>query len=251
MPRSPRFLLVFVLLTSFAFLAGPARAETPLEIVSKMDKSISGYSDQQMDVALIIRDTNGSSKTLEFTIFQKGFDKRFIEFTSGEMKGMRMLSLGRDNMFVYLPGMKRVRRVAAHGAAQSLAGSDFTSADMAGTTWAEAHDFTIVKDDTDTWTLHAVPKAGVSVYYGSADLKVQKGTFWLVSTTYNDPKGVPLKVMENTDATQFPGGAERFKHIIMRDARSGHATDMILKTFKVNQNLPDSMFTERELQWSK
>lgn len=246
-----RSLLFSLLLACCALFASPAWAETPLEIVTKMDKSISGYADQQMDVALIIRDTNGASKTLEFTIFQKGMDKRFIEFTSGEMKGMRMLSVGRDNMFVYLPGMKRVRRVAAHGAAQSLAGSDFTSADMAGTTWAEAHDFTLTKEDSDSWTLRAVPKAGVSVYYGSAELKVQKGTYWLVTVTYNDAKGAALKVMENTDATQFPGGAERFKHIIMRDARSGHATDMILKSFKINQNLPDSMFTERELQWGR
>lgn len=238
--------------TGFFGMALPATAAdlSPREIAQRMDKTISGYDDQQMDLSLLIYEVDGSSKKYDLSVYQKGDDKRYVTFTNGEMKGMRMLSLGRDNMFVYLPGMKRIRRVAAHGMSQSLAGSDFTSADMSGATWADAHDFILTKEENSRYFLRAVPKSK-DLYYASADLVVLKETFWLETVTYNDAKGQAIKVMESKDATTFPGGAKRFKHVTMRDARTGHKTVMELKTFTINQGLPDSMFTERQLQWGR
>ena len=45
------------------------------------------------------------------------------------------------------------------------------------------------------------------------------------------------------------GGAVRAEVIVARNPRTGHQTRLDLNEFKVNQGVPDSVFTMRELEW--
>jgi len=237
----------------FAFsAAAPATANTPsaIEIVKKMEQTISGYDDQTMDVKMTVTDVDGSSKSYEFTIHEKD-TKRLIRFTSGEIKGMATLIEGRGRVHVYLPGYKKVRRVASHAMNQSFAGSDFTNDDMSSVNWSNLYDVKILKEDDSNWHLDCHAKEGVKVVYGRVVLKVARKDFQQSGIIYYGRDGKKIKTMENSRPKKYDNGIIRNSVVAMTDARTGHSTRLDVKDFQVNQGLRDSKFSVRELQWGR
>lgn len=230
----------------------PAAAETLAgpEILARMDKANNGYADQRMDVTMTIVDTNGSKKSYDLTITQKGGDKRLIRFTSGEIKGMATLIESRNRMSVYLPGFKKVRPVAAHNMNQSFAGSDFSNDDMASPNFSPLWDATLAKEDGENYYLDLKPKAGQNVSYARATATVRKVGFLQMLVEYFNEKGEKVKIWESRDVKEWNGKLRPALNI-MKDARTGHATELHVKTFTFNNNVPDAFFTVRELEWGK
>jgi len=232
--------------------AGTARAEPPpaAEILGKMEKMMNGFEDQAMDVKLTIVDVDGSRKSYEFSIWQKGDEKRLLKFTSGEIKGMATLIQDRNNMYVYLPGFKKVRRVAAHNMNQSFAGSDFSNEDMAAVSWTKVYDVKFVREDAEAWYLLATPKPGEKIDYAKVDLKISKQHGTQLEAIYYNKAGEKVKRFDDKNL-QIWDGIPRAQLVIVSDPRTGHKTEMELKTFKFNQKLSEEMFTERYLYLGK
>ena len=227
----------------------PAPRLAAAEIVAKMDATINGFADQTMDVRFTVIDVDSSKKAYDMTVFQKG-EKRMIQFTSGEMKGMSTLVEDRNSVHVYLPGFKKVRRVAAHNMNQSLAGSDLTSEDMAQVSWAADWNVAFDKEDANTWWLAMTPKSPETSTHAKVIHRVEKQGFTQSETHYFNKAGEEVKRFMNSDLTDF-NGAKRYKNIVVSDPRTGHRTELEVKDFKVNQNLKDDLFTVRQLQWGK
>jgi len=237
---------VLGLWVSFAF----AQQEDAQKILEKMDAVNYGYDDQTMELRYTIRDFDGSEKQYDIVMYQKGTNKRLIRFTSGEVKGMATLVVGPSRMFVYLPGYNKVRRVAPHAMSQTFAGSDFTMDEISNPTYSPRYNAKLLKEDDNFWYLELVPKEGEKPLYPKVHVAVQKGTYWQGETTYFDASGAKVKVMTCSEPKDF-GGLRRNSVIVLRDVRTGHSTRLDILSFKVNQGLKDSMFTERELIWGR
>lgn len=222
------------------------------QVLEKMDAKINGNEDQDMDVTLTVIDTDGSEKSYDFNIKQKGNDKRLIRFQSGELKNMSILTMNQDQVYIYLPGYKKVRRVASHNMNQSFVGSDFTNADMATASFLEVYDPVLDKEDADFWYLKLTPKAGKDTGYASLLTKVGKKDFLQWQTDYFDEKGTHVKRFVASQPKLFPGTKEEWhSHIELSDPRTGHRTTMTVNSLKLNQGLKKSMFTTRYLQWAR
>ncbi len=230
--------------------AAPAAKPSASEILAKMEANNNGFQDQQMEIKLTVIDTDGSKKSYDMTMFQKGAEKRMIQFTSGEMKGMSTLVEDRNSVYVYLPGFKKVRRVAAHNMNQSMAGSDLTSEDMAQVAWATDFNVALDKEDATSYWLLLTPKAPEKTDYAKVTHRVDKKNFLQLETHYFNKAGEEVKRFVNSDPFDFHG-VLRNRKIVVSDPRTGHRTEMDVKEFKVNQGLKDDLFTVRQLQWGK
>ena len=217
------------------------------DLLKKMDAVTSGYADQEMDVDLVIGDVDGSQKIYGMTVWQQG-EKRLVRFTSGETKGMATLIDG-DRMYVFMPGFKKIRRIAAHNMKQAFAGSDFSNSDMSTISWADDYDVTFHRETDTQYVLRGTPKPGKSIEYASALIYISKDGYYQDSVDYFNDKGDKIKEFVGKDKQSWPGNVFRFALLIMRDPRTGHTTEMHVKSFKVNQNLPDDHFSKRQLQW--
>jgi outer membrane lipoprotein-sorting protein len=253
----PCTVLWLVVVTSGAAWAedlSPKGTPDAQEILRRMDAAISGYDDQEMEVDLIIHDVDGSSKTYGMIVRQKGTDKRLVRFTSGEIKGMSTLILARGRIYAYLPGFKKVRRISAHNMNQSFAGSDFTNDDMAVSSWGKFYDVTLLSEDAESWTLKGTPKTGdegKGIGYGFVRLRVMKEGGYQQRVDYFNKDGVMIKQLVGTELGDFEGGLKRYRSVVMQDPRTGHKTEMRIKTFLVNQGLKDKAFTKRQLRWGR
>lgn len=243
--------LAAAVLVALTLLPGAAGAQTAEEILAKADKVTNGYDDQYMRNIMTIIDIDGTTKSYDFSIAQKG-EKRMIRFHSGEMKGMANLIEDAQSIYAYLPGFKKIRRVAAHNMNQSFAGSDFTNDLMAFTSWVKAYVPKLEREDADYWYLSCTPRpGGVKPPFPRAEVKVAKKNSQLDGYTFLDEAGQKMKIFDNSELKDFGGGAIRNTNILVTDARTGHKTRLDIKEFKVNQGLKDSLFTQRELEWGK
>lgn len=238
------------LLPSLAWAAppGPSSVESDAtEILKQMDEATSGYEDQEMQVDLVIVAENGERKTYGMMVWQKD-SRRLVRFTSGENRGLATLIDG-DRVYVYMPGFKKVRRVAQHNMNQAFAGSDFSNEDMTRLRFADDFDVTLLREEADAWVLRGTPKSGRNVSYASIVVTVTKDGYFQRGVDYFDADGQKVKEFTGRDLTTWPDGVRRFRTVITRDPRTGHATEMQLKTFKVNQGLNEDHFSKRQLQW--
>lgn len=230
----------------------PARGQemTGQQILEATDKAVVGFDDQEMDVTLTVKDRSGEEKEYTINIKQKGDDKRLIRFTSGEDKGMSVLTENQDRMYVYMPGYKKVRPVAAHNMNQGFIGSDFTNADMANAAWAKLYSATLLKDDDKIWYIELTPKAGKETAYPKVILHVGKKEYRQWGTDYFNSKGEKVKEMRASQPKVFDGVMWPSR-VVMSDPSTGHSTTLVVRSLKINQGLKKSIFTKRHLQWSK
>ena len=228
-----------------------AFAETPDEILAKADKLSNGWDDQYMKSMMTITDIDGSKKSYVFSIAQKG-EKRLVRFESGELKGMATLIISRDNVYAYLPGFKKVRRVAAHNMNQSFAGSDFSNDDMAFTSWTNSYVAKIDHETAESWYLSCLPRpGGVKPPHFKAIARIDKKNYQLMGYEFFDEDNQKVKTFDNSDLVDWGGGKFRTKVIEVTDNRTGHKTRLDLLEAKFNAGLKDSVFTERELEWGR
>lgn len=221
------------------------------EILAKCDKLLGGNQDQYMETTMRITNERGVAKEYDFTTQQKGDTKRLVRFTSGEIKGLSTLIESRNSMYVYLPGFKKIRPVAAHNMNQSFAGSDFSNEDMAIVTWGSAYEPAFDHEDDTYYYLKLTPKAGAAVSYAWLILKVYKSNFTQGGVDYFNAQGEKVKYQQNSEYKTYPSGAKLNSYLVIGDPRTGHKTELFIKVYKVNQGLNDSLFTQRELQWGK
>jgi len=233
--------------------AAPAAAKlTAAEILAKMDANNNAWEDQTLDEKLTVVDVDGTRKSYDMVVQQKGDVKRLITFTSGEMKGMATLIEAKDSVYVWLPGFKKVRRVAAHNMNQTMAGSDMTNEDSSITSWGKDWEPKLDKEDADTFWLALTPKADAKSEYARVVHRVEKGTFAQRETHYFDKAGKEVKQMINTEPTDWTGNKHFMcKLVTITDARTGHKTILETKNAKFNSGLKDELFTVRQLQWGK
>lgn len=221
------------------------------EILAKCDKLLGGNQDQYMETTMRITNERGAAKEYDFLTSQKGDTKRLVRFTSGEIKGLSTLIEGRNSMYVYLPGFKKIRPIAAHNMNQSFAGSDFSNEDMAIVTWGSVYDPVFDHEDDTYYYLKLTPKAGAAVSYASLILKIYKSNSTQGGVDYFNAAGEKIKYQLNSEYKTYPSGAKLNSYLVIGDPRTGHKTELFIKVYKVNQGISDSLFTQRELQWGK
>lgn len=174
-----------------------------------------------------------------------------IRMLSGEYQDMATLIEDPAHIYAWLPGYKKIRRVAAHKMNQSFAGSDFSNADMAFTSWTKVFKAKLLKESDKEWELECTSIPGTTAPYPKAFVRVTKGNYQLVHYQFFNEAGEKVKLFESLDVKDWAKDVWRGARIEVTDNRTGHKTTLLIRKFVVNQGVPDSKFTKRELQWGR
>ena len=136
-----KMLLPIVLLA--VTLAHDAHAQTPQEkglaIAREMDRRDSGWKDQRANLVMILRNRQGQESRRELRIatleVDGDGDKSLTLFDSPrDVKGTAFLSFTHatqpDDQWLYLPALKRVKRISSRNKSGSFMGSEFAYEDL-------------------------------------------------------------------------------------------------------------------------
>jgi outer membrane lipoprotein-sorting protein len=242
-----------------------ARAEglTPATI---MEKSLSATKvrDSIADATFTLINKDGEERVRRTNGYTKLQDNgndnmRTVRFLSpGDIKGTATLLIehaaGEDDMWIYLPALKKVRRLVASNKKDSFVGTEFSYGDVIG---HKTSDWThrILQEETvegsPTYVIESLPKddeVKSNTGYSKRVSWVAKDNFIAVRTDFWDVGGQPLKTLTAREIKAV-GTNAKWQPMISEaiNLQNGRKTVIRFEEFKADQDLSDNYFTPRSL----
>ena len=232
---------------ALGLVASSASAQTADDVLRHADDVLHAAKDLVATSSMTITAKGGAKSERTLQLWQKGTDRRMIKFLSpAAQKGIGFLSLPGDNMSLYLPAYKKVRRIAAHVKNGKFAGTDYSYEDLEAKRYAELWTPTIKQQQGGEYVLVLTPKPGTQSDYSELEIHV-RASDWYPTEVVFYRKGEQVKRMTATDVRPEKGVlmAHRTE---MRDLKSGSVTTMQVQKVEVDSGLADDVFTDRNLQ---
>jgi len=238
---------MMVLLT-FA-LSSLAQELTGDEILKKEDENSPDSEISVIEMTIVHK--SGAKRVMTIKAWAKGDDYILVRFLSpANVKGTGFLSV-KDDDWLYLPALRKVRRIATKEKGGSFMGSDFSYDDVGGGSWVEDYNARLLGTEKyegrDCFVLELLPKNPEEAIYSKLKKWVDKENFYSPKTEYYDEHGDLLKILysyefENKEGFWMP------KRMEMKNVQKGSKTIIVVKERKVNLEIPDNMFTTRQLE---
>jgi len=156
------------------------------------------------------------------------------------------------DQWIYLPVLKKIRRVAIRDPGDSFLGSDLTYADISSRDInADTHKLTQVlkRGDKEFFAVESTPIHQKGWLYSKTISWFEKGQDWngcvKRQVDYYDKKGLPLK--QQVIKWQQVGRAWVWSEVLVKNLQTGHSSLFRITDVKINVGLHDDAFTERAL----
>lgn len=238
-------------------------AETPqekgLSIAREADRRDSGWKDQQAVMIMILRDKQGnesrrniSSRTLE--VHGDG-DKSLIVFnTPRDINGTAFLTfshaLEADEQWLYLPALKRVKRISSSSKSGPFMGSEFAYEDIASEE-VDKYSYKYLRDEKingrDTFVIERYPQYQNSGYTRQV-VWLDQEMYVPLKTVYYDRKNSLLKTLLFSDHKQYMGKFWRPATMEMTNHQKGKSTTLLWEEYQFNTGLSDRDFDKNSLK---
>ena len=242
-----RLALPFAALVSAALVASdPAQADPDGDkAVAAMDAVMNKARTLIFDYEIVNKEAGKDERTLAMKVQLKG-EKRLSEFSApADMKGTKVLILSPTQMYVYLPAFGKVRRIASHTKDQGFLGLTFSQDDMATTAYGPLYTGAVGADAAgDTLTL--TPKPGQETPYAKIEVTLNKDHGTIAQLKYFNADGNNVKT-ETRSNYSCDGDVCTPGELKMVDNTKGNWTKLVAKTRKVNEEISDDVFSQRNL----
>lgn len=157
------------------------------------------------------------------------------------------------DQWIYLPVLKKIRRVSVRDPSDSFLGSDLTYADISGRSIdADQHRLvqTLQRGKQDVYAVESVPVNKGDALYSKTVSWFVKDQNWDSCTKrqvdYYDKKGEPLK--QQILKWQSVKNAWVWDEVVVKNVQTGHSSVFRVTDVQVNVGLRDDDFTERALR---
>ena len=254
-------------LVLFAVQAAPpsASAQNPSgkQIIERND-AMRSVDDEQVDLRMELINKRGQKRDRQLSWVLKNDAQRnqraLLRFLDpADVRGTALLSIENpdrdDDQWLYLPALRKSRRISAANKSDSFVGSDFSYEDL-GPEEIDQHEYRFVREDTldgaAVYVVEAVPnneQRKRESGYSRREIYVRKDTASIVRINYYDRQQELLKVFLAKDIRQVPSTKTwRAYTVEMKNEKSGHSTVITYGRFVINAGVSDETFSTRELE---
>jgi outer membrane lipoprotein-sorting protein len=225
------------------------------DIIEKVDSKLeSDTRDFVLDMTIV--NENGQKRDRKITIKTKGDNKGLVKFLEpGDVAGTALLSVeknGEEDMWLYLPALGNVKKVASHNKNGSFMGTDFTYNDIdmvGGSNYEDDYYSKLIGEEEFNgdlcYKLSTIPTKE-SIDYSKMKMWVRKSDFMPLKLEFYDQNNKLNKVMTNSSYRKVDSHLTPEK-IVMKDVQKGTKTILGLKDVKFNVELSERIFTTRYL----
>ena len=252
--------LLISLVLSFAARVDAAAAEDKgFEIAARSDRSDLGFGDSEVELQMILRNAAGqeSTRSLKITTLEKPDedvgDKSLVLFdTPRDIEGTALLShakiLDPDDQWLYLPALKRVKRISSSNKSGPFVGSEFAFEDF---TAIELNKFNYnyvgeeVCGDMTCDVLERTPRYENSGYTKQVSW-VDQTDFQIRKVEFYDRRGDLLKVLELKDYRNYDG-VWRPHLMSMTNVQTNKETDLVYGDYSFGVGLDENDFVKGRL----
>jgi hypothetical protein len=260
-----RFSLILASLLAFAAAQPVLAAMSAREIMQAVDDRDDG-DNRVADMKMVLIDKNGDTRTREIRSYdkEKGEDKQRIMFflSPADVKDTAFLTYdydayeADDDQWLYLPALRKSKRIASSDKSGSFMGSDFSYADMTRKN-LDAYDFKIMKEDMvrgdKVWLIESLPKTDKEIEetgYTKSVLFVRQDNFVVVRAVHWVKEGDRLKYLDVTGLEQVDGiwTILEMNMTTKKGQATLHKTELSFSNVHYDQPLDEQMFTLRRLE---
>ena len=245
-------------------LGNSAMANTPEEkgfdIAARSDRTDLGFSTSRVELQMILRNAAGqeSTRQLEIATLEKPDenvgDKSLVLFdTPADIEGTALLShakiLDPDNQWLYLPALKRVKRISSANKSGPFVGSEFAFEDF---TSLELNKYEYRYIGTEACAgltcdvVERLPRYENSGY-SKQIAYVDQDVFQIRKVEFYDRRGDLLKVLELSDYRQYNNGVWRAHRLSMKNVQTNKETDLVYQAYLFDVKLTQRDFLKNRL----
>ncbi len=230
------------MLTGLQFLG----AETGRDIMEAVIDNQKADS-SAMDIKMTLIDSGGNKSNRRIQTLtmdtEEGTRSITLFMQPANVKNTRFLTIenkDRDNdQWIYLPSLRKVKRIAAGERDGSFMGSDFSYSDMSGRDLDDSN-YELIKEETINgrlcWVVESKPKEGKTSAYGKTVSWVDQQTSLTIKVEFYDENGSE-KIKELTmEGFQQIGRYWSAKKTTMRSINTNHRT--VVEILKIKYDMP-------------
>ena len=245
------FVTAIILIAAASLIA---QTPTAAELLRRVDDN-EIYTSIEYEGDMIIEYQNRRYvKTMR--AWARGNTDSFIEFINPEDRGTKYLRTG-GRLYVYSPDNERVMLISGHMLKESMMGSDMSYEDtLENSTLSSRYDAVFANPNSETWNVNGVNREAwvLELNAKSRTESYPKRKLWidkengdllhyeLFALSGAKLKEYNLKRVEVIGGQRFPVESE-----LMDLLRRGSKTTFVMRNVNLNVNIPDSVFSQRNL----
>ncbi len=233
-----------------------------LEIVTELDRRDQGWGDMQSSMKMLLSNAHGDTserqlrtKTLEvdgdgdkgLTIFDQPRDVKGTAFLTFSH------ALEPDDQWIYLPALKRVKRISSRNKSGPFMGSEFAYEDM-GSFEIEKYDYQYLRDELldglDCFVVESYPKDKNSGYTRQISW-IDKQQYRIQQIEYYDRKNSHLKTLRFSQYQHYLEQYWRANQLQMNNHQTGKSTLLTLSELRFKTGLKSADFNKNSLMRAK
>ncbi len=252
--------LIFITL----FLVAPAASAKTAEeqgyaIQAEANRRDNGYVDSMHDAIMTLRNAQGEVSTREFLVktleVDGDGDKEMGVFHApADVKGTAVLTYSHgikpDDQWIYLPSLKRVKRIATVNKSGPFVGSEFAFEDISS--WElEKYNYRYLRDEAidgnDCFVIENTPVYEHSGYTKQIEW-LDKKMYQPRKIEFYDRKGALLKTLVFSEYNQYVDRYWRAGKLNMENHQNGKSTELLRQNYRFRNGASAGDFSENALK---
>ena len=248
----------WAILSVLLFSVCVAAAEGPGSQLAQQVFNRDRGKDAESVAQMVLVNKSGKKRVRHFTvkrIQENGLEKQLTRFTSpADIDGTGFLSIEKPGweteQFLYLPALRRTRRIVSSQKSQRFVNSDFTYEDMERHSVSD-YTHTITGEtqvgNTDCHILESSPKPGVESQYSRTVSLIGADSLIPVQVNYYDKKNTHIKTYKVLKLEKIQ---EIWTEILtsMEDHKRGHKTYIKQEKIVYNSNIDTDEISRKNLE---
>ena len=232
--------------------AAPMRAQTAKELISYGEDQLQGKTSRgtyEMNVV-----TPEYERNMKMKYWWDGKNDRMLIRTIAPKKeeGNKWLKIGNE-MWQYLKKTETTIKIPPSMMLQSWNGSDFTNDDLARESdMSDDYTHRIIAEETingeECWKIASTPKPDAPVVWGRLYTWIRKKDKLPSVIQYYEENGRLVRYMVYSDFSVMDGRKIPAKWTMYNKVEEGHRTEFIIEDVDFNVDIPDRIFSFRELE---
>ncbi len=256
-------LIILVILTAI-LLPITALAETPEEkglvIALEAEKRDSGFGDSTSNMKMILRNRHGEESSRDIRIraleVEGDGDKSLAIFDNPkDVKGTAFLTFSHkhkdDDRWLYLPALKRVKRISSRNKSGSFMGSEFSYEDIASQE-VEKYTYKWIRDEiyegAEYFVSERYPVDKKNSGYTRQVSWMDKKEYRPFKIEYYDRKNSLLKTLTFKGYQKYLQKHWRADEMHMVNHQNGKSTDLYWSDYQFQTGLSDRDFNKNSLK---
>lgn len=256
------FIFFFCLSMSVNTSADTAE-EKGTAVAKEADRRDEGFGDFTAQMTMILKNKHGQESTREIRIktleVQDDGDKSLTIFDEPkDIKGTAFLNFthkkGDDDQWLYLPALKRVKRINSRNKSGSFMGSEFSYEDISSEE-VEKYTYKWIKDETyegrDCFVVERYPVDQKNSGYTRMVTWYDKQEYRVWKVEYYDRKKSHLKTLTIKGYKQYLDKHWRADEMNMVNHQNGKSTKLLWSNYEFQTGLEDDDFNQNSLKRAK